>query len=442
MMKYFGTDGIRGRANEKLTPEMAYKVGRYLGYQLSNSKDDKFLIGRDTRKSGQMLEAALCSGLCASGCNVDLVGVVVTPLVSFLLENNDYVGGIMISASHNVYSDNGLKIMNDKGLKIDPFLQSKIEQYIDGEIEIPYRMDDRIGVINHRPDLNITYVDYLRKEFNHDLSKYKIAVDAANGSASYLSKLFKDFDLEVTIINNEPNGININDQCGSTHPNVLQEFMQEKDFDFGISFDGDGDRLMIVDELNNVIDGDGILYIISSFYKKQQELSKDTVVVTVMSNIGLHKALNANDIKTITTDVGDKNVFERMINDDYIVGGEQSGHIILKKHSNMGDGFVVGLEILSIMAQEKKALSELVADLNIYPQLLVNVTVNDTKTILADQDVIDIIKDVEARLSDDGRVLVRASGTEPLIRVMVEAKTDELCKQLVNEIITVIKTKI
>ncbi|NLC55088.1 MAG: phosphoglucosamine mutase [Erysipelothrix sp.] len=441
MMKYFGTDGIRGRANEKLTPEMAYKVGRYLGYELAKKSGDKFLIGRDPRKSGQMLEAALASGLCASGCDVDLVGVVVTPLVSFLLENNGYVGGIMISASHNVYSDNGLKVMDAKGLKIDPFLQSKIEQYIDGEIEIPYRMDDRIGIINYREDLSKSYIDYLKAQFNGDLSKYKIAIDAANGSASRLAHLYEDFGLNVTAIHNQPDGLNINDNCGSTHAKTLQEFMHKKDFDLGVSFDGDGDRLMIIDNQGNIIDGDGIIYIISNYYKKYAELENDTVVVTVMSNIGLHKALNNNGIKTVITDVGDKNVFESMQNDNHIIGGEQSGHIILKKYSNMGDGFVVSLKLLSIMAKENKSISQLMQDLDIFPQLLVNVVVKNTKEILDSQKLKDVISNVSERLHGEGRVLVRASGTEPLIRVMVEAKTLDLCQGYVDEIVAVVNNK-
>lgn len=442
MLKYFGTDGIRGRANEKLTPEIAYKVGRYLGYYLCENSGGKFLIGRDTRKSGQMLESALCAGLCASGCDVDLVGVVVTPIVSYLLEHNTYVGGIMITASHNVYYDNGLKVMDAQGLKIDPFLMAEIEQYIDGEIEIPYRMDDKIGIVNNREDLSNTYIEHLKAQFTEDLASFQIAVDAANGAASHLADLFEQFGLDVTIINNKPDGININDKCGSTHTETLQKFMAEKDFDLGISFDGDGDRLMLVDDKGAIIDGDGILYIISNFYKQHQQLENDTVVVTVMSNIGLHKALKAKGIKTVTTDVGDKNVFERMNNDNHIIGGEQSGHIILKKYSNMGDGFVVSLKILNIMAKEKQSLSQLTKDLSIYPQLLKNVTVVDTKEVLNNEKVKQKIDQVTKKLNDEGRVLVRASGTEPLIRVMVEAETHEICLKSVNEILEVIETKI
>lgn len=441
-MGYFGTDGIRGKANEKLTPELAYKVGRYLGYELVNGENNKFLIGRDTRLSGQMLEAALASGLAASGCNVDLLGVVVTPLVSFVLENNDYVGGIMISASHNVYSDNGLKVMNDKGLKIDPFLQERIEDYLDGKIEIPYKVDAEIGVINDAHDLANTYVDYLKKKFTEDLSNYKIAVDTANGSASFLSKLYEDFSLDVTVINNQPDGTNINNNCGSTHVEALQAFMKDKEFDLGISFDGDGDRLMLVDSENNIIDGDGILYTVAQFYKKHDLLENDTVVVTVMSNLGLLKALKASDIKVEVTDVGDKNVFKKMLDDKHIIGGEQSGHIILREFSNMGDGFVVSLEILNIMAKEKKSLKELSENLHILPQLLENVVVKDTEKTLSDKEVKDKIEDVSKRLANSGRVLVRASGTEPLIRVMVEAESKEICQECVNEIVEVVKEKL
>lgn len=442
MWKYFGTDGIRGRANEKLTPEIAYRVGRYLGYHLAVDGGEKFLIGRDPRQSGQMLEAALVSGLTASGCHVDLVGVVTTPVVSYLLEHLDYVGGIMITASHNPYHDNGLKIMDNKGFKIDPFLMSEIEDYIDQKIEIPYRIDDKIGKVSDRQDLKTIYIEYLKKEFDQDLSQFKIAVDAANGGASDLVSLFQEFKLDVKIINNKPNGININDQCGSTHIKNLQDFMKDQDFDLGVSFDGDGDRLMLVDEFGSVVDGDGILYIISNYYKKYNELKNNKIVVTVMSNIGLHKALEAQDIDVIVCDVGDINVLENMKANDLVIGGEQSGHIILSKHSNMGDGFLVALKILSIMAKENKKLSQLVEDLNIYPQLLENVKVKNIKELLEDSQVIETIEKVRKKLAKEGRVLVRPSGTEPLIRVMVEAKTDQLTQAMVSEITAVIKTKI
>lgn len=442
MWKYFGTDGIRGRANEKLTPEIAYRVGRYLGYHLAVDGGERFLIGRDSRQSGQMLEAALVSGLTASGCHVDLVGVVTTPVVSYLLEHLDYVGGIMITASHNPYHDNGLKIMDNQGFKIDPFLMSEIEDYIDQKIEIPYRIDDKIGKVSNRQDLKTIYIEYLKKEFDQDLSQFKIAVDAANGGASDLVSLFQEFKLDVKIINNKPNGININDQCGSTHIKNLQDFMRGQDFDLGVSFDGDGDRLMLVDEFGSVVDGDGILYIISNYYKKYNELNNNKIVVTVMSNIGLHQALEAQDIDVIVCDVGDINVLENMKANDLVIGGEQSGHIILSKHSNMGDGFLVALKILSIMAKEDKKLSQLVEDLNIYPQLLENVKVKNIKEVLEDRQVVETIEKVRENLAKEGRVLVRPSGTEPLIRVMVEAKTDQLTQAMVSEITAVIKTKI
>lgn len=441
-MKYFGTDGIRGQANVKLTPELAYKVGRYLGFKLRQDKDAKFLIGRDPRKSGQMLEAALASGLAASGCNVDLVGVVVTPLVSYLLDQGDYVGGIMITASHNPYYDNGLKVMNSQGLKIDPFLQDEIEAYLNGEIEIPYMLNDDIGSISSQPDLISLYKNLLKKSFQQDLSRYKVAIDAANGSASALVDIFNEFKINTTVINSQPNGVNINNNCGSTHPEVLQAFMKGKDFDLGVTFDGDGDRLMLVDEKNNIVDGDGILYAIACYYQDQKKLTTDTIVVTVMSNLGLHKALNKRGIKTFVTDVGDKNVFERMIADDHLIGGEQSGHIILKEFSNMGDGILVALEILNIMAGNKKSMSQLSEGLKIYPQILENIKVTDVSKILKDKDVEAVINKVTIDLNDEGRVLVRASGTEPLIRVMVEAESFEKTKASVDEIMAVIKSKI
>lgn len=441
-MKYFGTDGIRGRANVKLTPELAYKVGRYLGFKLRQNPTDKFLIGRDPRVSGTMLEAALASGLAASGCHVELLGVVVTPLVSYLLDQGGYVGGIMISASHNPYYDNGLKVMNSQGLKIDPFLQDEIEDYLNDKIEIPYKLNKDIGSISNRHDLIEKYKDFLKKEFKEDLSNFKVAIDAANGSASHLVDVFKEFNIKSTVINNSPNGININNNCGSTHPQVLQAFMQGKDFDLGVSFDGDGDRLMLIDENNNIVDGDGILYAIATYYQDQNKLTTNTIVVTVMSNLGLHKALNKRKIKTFVTDVGDKNVFDRMISDDHLIGGEQSGHIILKEFSNMGDGILVALEILNIMASGKKTMSQLCKGLKIYPQILENVVVKDVNKILKDVDVKNIIDQVSQDLGEEGRVLVRASGTEPLIRVMVEADSLKKTQASVDKIMAVIKSKI
>lgn len=441
-MKYFGTDGIRGRANVRLTPELAYKVGRYLGFKLTQKPEDKFLIGRDPRVSGQMLEAALASGLVASGCNVDLIGVVTTPLLSYVLDQGDYVGGIMITASHNPYYDNGLKVMNKSGLKIDPFLQDEIEAYLNDKIEVPYKLDGAIGKINHKPELVNVYKDFLKSYFKEDLSNFKVAIDCANGSASFLVDIFKEYKVNLTLVNSEPDGININNNCGSTHPEVLQAYMKDKDYDLGVSFDGDGDRLMLIDENNKIVDGDGILYAIATYYQDQDKLTTNTIVVTVMSNLGLHKALNKRGIKTFVTDVGDKNVFERMTVDDHLIGGEQSGHIILKEFSNMGDGILVALEILTIMAKNKKTLAELCEGLSIYPQVLENIKVNDVSKILNDQDVEAVINKVKNDLNDEGRVLVRASGTEPLIRVMAEALTLEKTQASVDEIVAVVKSKL
>lgn len=437
--KYFGTDGIRGKANEKLTPELAYKVGRYLAYKLKVDKDSKFLIGRDTRLSGEMLESALASGLMASGLDVDLLDVVVTPLVSHILKEEDYVGGIMISASHNPYYDNGLKIMGSDGLKIDSFLQDEVEDYLNGKIEIPYAINDNIGVLKHRKDLVESYVDYLKSVFTQDFSKLKICVDAANGSTYDLSRIFSELGMDATVINNDPNGININDNCGSTHPEFLQSYMSDKDFDLGVAFDGDGDRLVFVDRDNNIVDGDGIIYILSTYYKEKNELENNTSVVTVMSNLGLHKALKRADINVVITDVGDKNVFEKMVNDNYIVGGEQSGHIIVKKHSNMGDGILVTLKILSIMSELNLGFNELLSDLKIYPQLLENTYVKNTDFVLNHDEVVKKINEVKTELGENGRILVRASGTEPLVRVMVEAESEEICSKHVSYIIETIK---
>lgn len=439
MFNYFGTDGIRGMANVELTPELAYKVGRYLGYKLANKKGDKFLIGRDPRISGQMLECALSSGLLASGCDVHLLGVVVTPLVSHVLAANDFVGGIMISASHNPYHDNGLKIMNAKGLKIDAFLQREIEDFIDDKIEIPYRINDFIGEVYDGKHYIEDYLDFLKSTFDVDLSGFKIAVDAANGSTSHLIKVFSDLNIEVDVINNQPNGLNINDKCGSTHPKTLLEYMRNKDYDLGVAYDGDGDRLVIIDDSHRIVNGDGLIYLIAKYYKQTKQLNDNMVVVTTMSNLGLHKALKAKDIGLVITDVGDKNVFEKMANENYTVGGEQSGHIILKNFSNMGDGLLVTLKVLAIMREEASKLSTLLNDLLIYPQYLENVKVKDKQKILSHQLLVDKVDLIKNTLNDEGRILVRASGTEPLIRVMVEAKTEALCQSHVNSVIEVIK---
>lgn len=437
--KYFGTDGIRGKANKSLTPEIAYKVGRYLGYKLNDDEHRSFLIGRDTRLSGQMLEASLAAGLMASGCNVDVLGVVVTPLVAHILKEEDYVGGIMISASHNPFYDNGLKIMNHDGLKIDEFLQTEIEDYLDGKIKIPYRVEDGIGKLQHRTDLIEAYKNYLKQSIPADFSNVKIAVDAAFGSTSELAHMFEDLNMTVDVINDQPDGLNINEKCGSTHPKHLQDFMKDKDYDLGVAYDGDGDRLIFIDEKNNIVDGDGIMYMLANHYKKHGSLNEDTIVVTVMSNLGLLKALQRDGIQYVITDVGDKNVFEKMEHDNYIVGGEQSGHIIIKEHSNMGDGLLVTLKILSIMIENDASMSQLLEGLKIYPQLLKNTLVKDKDSVLGHDKLDEAIREVTEQLGDNGRILVRASGTEPLIRVMVEAETEILCEQYVDRILECIK---
>lgn len=435
--KYFGTDGIRGRANEDLTPEIAFKVGRYLGYKL-NSGNSKFVIGRDTRQSGLMLEAALSAGLMASGVSVDLLGVVVTPMVAYILKNNDYVGGIMISASHNPYYDNGLKVMNADGFKIDDFLQTEVEQYIDGELEIPLMLDDKIGVSTNAHHLVEDYYNYLQSTIDVDLKGLKIAVDTANGSTSQLVEVFDRYNLESDIIHNQPNGVNINEQCGSTKIKVLQAYMSDKVYDLGVSFDGDGDRLMIIDEHNNIIDGDAIMYILANYYKENNLLKDNAIVVTVMSNLGLLKALDAKGIQYFITDVGDKNVFEKIQNDDLLIGGEQSGHVILKNHSNMGDGILVVLKIMQVMKHTQKSLSTLLEGFITYPQLMKNHPTKDKHALLENNELLEKIAEYEKELHGNGRILVRPSGTEPLVRVMVEAESEALCEHYVNTIIELI----
>ena len=440
MGKYFGTDGARGRVNENLTLDMAVRIGQYLGWYYGKERHAKIIIGKDTRLSSDMFEMGLAAGATSTGANVYLLGVCPTPSVSYLIRKEHFDCGIMVSASHNPYYDNGIKLFNHEGCKMNPEIEEAVEQYIDGKISVPLAKDDALGnVIEWSEGLEI-YESWLKEIVNIDLSGMKIAVDLANGSATATAvETLSALGATVEAIHNSPNGININTECGSTHPQSLQKMMREGNYDVGFAFDGDADRLIAVDEEGNLFNGDYTLYVCGRYMKKKNTLNKNTVVTTVMANLGLYHAFRDNVIDYEQTAVGDKYVFECMQNNDYRVGGEQSGHIIFLEHAVTGDGLLTALKLLEIKVDKKKSLKELGKDLFIYPQLLVNVEVKDKNKTMESPELKAKIDEVAAELGDEGRILVRPSGTEPLVRVMVEAKTDELCHDYVYRIIDFIK---
>ena len=440
MGKYFGTDGARGRVNENLTLDMAIRIGQYLGWYYGKERHAKIIIGKDTRLSSDMFEMGLAAGATSTGATVYLLGVCPTPSVSYLIRKEHFDCGIMVSASHNPYHDNGIKLFNHEGCKMNPEVENAIEDYIDGKCTVPLAKDDAIGsVIEWDEGLEI-YESWLKEIVNIDLSGMKIAVDLANGSATATAvETLSSLGATVEAIHNSPNGININTNCGSTHPQELQEMMREGNYDVGFAFDGDADRLIAVDEDGNLFNGDYTLYVCGRYMKKNNTLNKNTVVTTVMANLGLYHALRDNLIDYEQTAVGDKYVFECMQNNDYRIGGEQSGHIIFLEHAVTGDGLLTALKLLQIMVDEKKSLKELGKDLFIYPQLLVNVQVQDKNKTMESAELKEQIDQVAAELGDEGRILVRPSGTEPLVRVMVEAKSDALCHDYVYRIVDYIK---
>ena len=440
MGKYFGTDGVRGRANEGLTLEMSIKIGQYLGWYYGKEKHARILIGKDTRLSGDMFELGLAAGATSMGAQVYLLGVCPTPAISYLVRKERFDCGIMVSASHNPYYDNGIKCFNHNGEKMEEDLLLEIEAYMDGNCTIDLATGDHIGEYFNWEDGLEIYMSWLKVIVPVDLEGYRIAVDLANGSAtSTVVETLDSLGATVEAINNSPNGININTKCGSTHPENLQRMMHENDFDLGLAFDGDADRLIAVDPDGNLVDGDYILYICSRYMKEKNTLNKNMCVTTVMANLGLYKALDANKIDYIKTDVGDKYVFEEMQKNDYYLGGEQSGHIIFYEHAVTGDGLLTALKLLEIMKNTGKSIKELSEGLFIYPQLLKNVKVNDKNKALKDESLKGIVDEVAKELGDEGRILVRPSGTEPLIRVMVEAKTDELCAKYVDRVVAFVQ---
>ena len=443
MGKYFGTDGFRGEANVVLTVEHAFKVGRYLGWYFGQDHKARIVIGKDTRRSSYMFEYALAAGLTASGADAYLLHVTTTPSVSYVVRTEDFDCGLMISASHNPYYDNGIKVINSEGHKMEAEVEAKIEAYIDGEIdEIPLATKESIGrTVDYAAGRN-RYIGHLISLATRSFKDMRVGLDCANGSASSVAKsVFDALGAKTYVINNEPNGVNINTNCGSTHIEVLQEYVKEKHLDIGFAYDGDADRCLCVDEKGNLIDGDAILYIYGKYMKERGKLENNTVVTTVMSNFGLYKAFDEAGIDYAKTAVGDKYVYEYMTNNGCILGGEQSGHIIFSKYASTGDGILTSLKMMEVMMARKKKMSELMEGLHIYPQVLENVRVTDKKAAQDDADVQSAVRAVTEALGDTGRILVRESGTEPLLRVMVEAETEEICKKYVDQVVDVVKKK-
>lgn len=441
MGKYFGTDGFRGEANVNLTVEHAFKVGRYLGWYYGQEHKARIVIGKDTRRSSYMFEYALAAGLTASGADAYLLHVTTTPSVSYVTRTEDFDCGIMISASHNPFYDNGIKVINGKGQKIEAEVEEKIEAYIDGITEeLPLARKEGIGrTVDYAAGRN-RYIGHLISLATRSFKDMKIGLDCSNGSAFAIAKSVYDaLGAKTYVINNEPDGTNINTNCGSTHIHVLQEFVKEKGLDVGFAYDGDADRCIAVDEKGNVIDGDLVLYICGKYLKEQGRLNGDTIVTTIMSNLGLYKACDKVGIKYEKTKVGDKYVYENMVQNNFSLGGEQSGHIIFSKHATTGDGILTSLMIMEVIMEKKQSLSKLAEEVKIYPQLLKNVRVSDKKTARENPEVVKAVEAVSAALGDDGRILVRESGTEPVIRVMVEASTDELCAKYVDQVIDVME---
>ena len=440
MGKYFGTDGFRGEANKNLTVEHAFKVGRFLGWYYGKDHRPKVVIGKDTRRSSYMFEDALSAGLTASGADVYLLHVTTTPSVSYITRTEDFDCGIMISASHNPFYDNGIKLINASGHKMEAEVEAQIEAYIDGEIEeLPYAHRENIGrTVDYAAGRN-RYIGHLIAMATRSFKGKRIGLDCSNGSASSIAKnVFDALGAKTYVINSEPDGTNINRNCGSTHMESLQAFVKEKQLDAGFAYDGDADRCLAVDGDGNIVNGDLILYVCGKYLKEQGRLNGDTIVTTVMSNLGLYKACDKVGLKYEKTAVGDKYVSECMMQNNYSLGGEQSGHIIFSKYATTGDGILTSLLLMEVMLEKKQTLSMLTEEVKIFPQLLKNVRVADKKAARENPAVIEAVNKVAEELGDDGRILVRESGTEPLIRVMVEAATDELCAKHVNSVIDVI----
>ena len=448
MGKYFGTDGVRGIANKELTPELAFKLGRYGGYVLSQHEDSsrkpRVLVGRDTRISGEMLEQALIAGLLSVGIEVFQLGVISTPGVAYLTRLQKASAGVMISASHNPAEDNGIKFFGADGFKLVDDQEAEIEALLDAEEDtLPRPSAEGLGSLDEFPEGLLKYSQFLVQSIPGDLADMTVCLDAANGAtATAVNRVFADLETDFYTMGTSPNGLNINDGVGSTHPEALAEMVVEKGADAGLAFDGDGDRIIAVDELGRIIDGDKIMYICAKYLAEKKRLKKDTIVTTVMSNLGFHKAVEEIGLKDVVTQVGDRYVVEEMRKNDYNFGGEQSGHMIFLDYNTTGDGMLSGIQLLNVMKQTGKKLSELADEVTIYPQKLVNIRVTDKNGAMEVPAIKAVVEQAEAEMNGEGRILVRHSGTEPLLRVMAEAPTQEKVDYYVDKIAEVVRAEI
>lgn len=443
MGKYFGTDGFRGEANIQLTVDHAFKVGRYVGWYYGRDHKAKIVIGKDTRRSSYMFEYALVAGLTASGADAYLLHVTTTPSVSYAVRTEDFDCGIMISASHNPFYDNGIKLLNGNGQKIEAEVEARIEAYLDGKLEeLPLATGEDIGRTVDFASGRNRYIGYLISIPCRDFKNIRVGLDCSNGSSSAIAKsVFDALRAKTYVINNEPDGTNINTNCGSTHIEVLQRFVVEKGLDVGFAYDGDADRCIAVDHRGNIIDGDKIMYVCGKYLREQGRLNGNTVVTTVMSNMGLYKALEREGISYEQTAVGDKYVAENMLENNYSIGGEQSGHIIFSKYSATGDGILTSLMLMEACVEKKTTLCDLAKEMKVYPQILRNVRVADKVAARENPKVKEAVETAARALGTDGRILVRESGTEPLIRVMVEAGTEDICAEHVDNVVKVIEAE-
>lgn len=444
MGKYFGTDGFRGEANKQLTADHAFKIGRYLGWYYNQNHKGRIVIGKDTRRSSYMFEYALVAGITASGSDVYLLHVTTTPSVAYVVRTENFDCGIMVSASHNPYQDNGIKVMDGNGHKISAEVEAAMEKYIDGEMgELPFALGEKLGVAKDYAIGRNRYVGYLISLATRSYDGMRVGLDCSNGSAHMIAKsVFDALGAKTYVVGNEPDGTNINMGCGSTHIENLKALVKEKNLDVGFAFDGDADRCIAVDEYGNEVHGDFVLYVCGKYLKECGKLQGNTVVATVMSNFGLFKALDREGINYCKTAVGDKYVNEAMVANGYVLGGEQSGHIIFSKHATTGDGILTAIMLMEVILEKKQSLGTLCKGLTMFPQLLKNVPVEDKKAIMENSKVRELEKEISQELGDDGRILLRESGTEPVIRVMVEAAEDELCEKYVGKMVDLIESLI